>query len=159
MKTLSTVCKYAFFSFSIIAIALQTKEIMLRKVDCRYCRAVISLVAAPNDYNAAISIAEIDGRTATVFLFPYYVAPYSIQIYGIESQTSIRIETISCTPELAVNVFADTHKVFSRYGRGAILAGLMLDVDAISSRERIECKVRLNKDTKGRIVVSRIDEN
>jgi hypothetical protein len=153
--------KWALIGSAALGMLMLTRSLVLTKFDCWFCRVLVGFFVAPNDYNAPISITDINAQDAEIFLFPNYIGPHTIEIYGSDLDSTTRIDKITCAPELAVNLLSSEQpagKVFSKHGHGFILAGLKIDANTIEATNRTACQIRLNRETSGRLIVSRISE-
>lgn len=137
------------------------REIVLRSVDCLFCRRVISLVMRPDDINGPIAVVPLSGSGAQFFVFPRYVGPYAVQFFPAGGAPAMALNSIECDSELKVSSVprsSESFPVFSSFGQGVILGGVFISPEVARGRSRPSCRLTLLAPTEGTLVIVRASE-
>jgi hypothetical protein len=137
------------------------RDILLRQADCLTCRRVFSLVFQPSDLNAPIAMAWIEKGMSRFYLFPRYVGPYIVEVYGASGNSEVIISALDCSVDIGFRSTFGPNKqneVSSRFGRGLILGRFYLLPENVNQKDRIACDIRIKNNENMLLVVTRVSE-
>lgn len=138
-----------------------TREIVLRSVDCAFCRRVVSLVMRPDDINGPIAVVPVSGLGAKFFVFPRYVGPHAFQFFPTVGAPPVALSSIECDSELnvySVHGQSKSYPVFSSFGQGMILGGMFIGPEIARGKSRPSCRLSFLAPTEGTLVIVRASE-
>lgn len=142
-------------------VAIGLRDVLLRHTDCPVCRRIFSLAFQPDNYNAPIAIDHIVQGTSRFYLFPSYVGPYFLEVYGTSGKSEIAVVNFSCSAAVrlkAVSGPGKLSKVFSSFGHGLILGSFYLLPEHVITKQRIACDIEVASAENMLLVVTRASE-
>lgn len=141
--------------------AIGLRDVLLRQTDCFACRQIVSLGFRPSDYNAPIVMSQIEKGTSHFYLFPRYVGPYFLEVYGASGNSEVAVVSLDCSENVGFKAVPGPNehsKVFSSFGHGFILGGLHVLPKQVATKDRIACDIKITSMENMLLVITRASE-
>lgn len=164
MRKLTTTSALLLISIIVLLplAAIGLRDVLLRHSDCLACRRIFSLVFQPTDYNAPIAMSQIEEGTSRFYLFPRYVGPYFLEVYGASGNSEVTVISFECSEDVgfkAVSAPNKRNEISSSFGRGFILGSLHVLPRQAITKDRIACDIKVTTTENMLLVIRRVSRS
>jgi len=153
---------FAIVIFIYLAV-IGLRYVVTTKLDCRLCRGMVDLLAAPDGYSAPVAVIDLSGVGQEVFLYPRYVGRYFLEVYPRLDVGEDKFPTlVKCSNGLNVRFLKVSNPgnrdVFSRWGHGTILGTLFFYPSVVDKKNIPSCFLQNDYKVSGKMLISRAYE-
>ena len=106
-------------------------------------------------------MSQIEKGTSRFYLFPRYVGPYFLSVYGASGDSEVTVASLDCSEDVGFKAVSGSNKqneISSRFGRGFILGGLRVLPKQATTKDRIACEIKITSTENMLLVIARSSE-